>query len=91
MDDKFWRRMCAQAYIAEIPKGAQLIVRPTIRYSKEDGGYIATCPAFPGLSAYGDTSAQAHDEFGDALRAWIGAAQAAGKWPFPALSETTGG
>jgi len=32
-------------------------------YSEEDGGYIATVPAYPGLSAFGTTTDEARDEF----------------------------
>ena len=35
--------------ISSLPYGFQ------IHWSEEDGAYIVTCPAFPGLSAFGDT------------------------------------
>ena len=37
-------------------------------WSKEDGGYIATCPDFPGLSAFGESEEQALSEGKAALR-----------------------
>lgn len=37
-------------------------------WSEEDGGYIATCPDFPGLSAFGVSEEQALSEGKAALR-----------------------
>lgn len=34
-----------------------------IFYSQEDGGFIAVDPAWPGLSAFGDTEEEAGREF----------------------------
>lgn len=33
-----------------------------IMWSGEDGAFIATCPAFPGLSAFGSTEEEARRE-----------------------------
>jgi predicted RNase H-like HicB family nuclease len=37
-------------------------------WSEEDGGYIATCPDFPGLSAFGETEEEALSEGKGAVR-----------------------
>lgn len=42
-----------------------------IAWSEEDQAYLATCPAFPGLSAFGDTEEQAVTEAKVALGAMI--------------------
>jgi predicted RNase H-like HicB family nuclease len=42
-----------------------------IAWSEEDQAYIATCPAFPGLSAFGDTEEEAVTEAKVALSAMI--------------------
>src|SRR5215213_4713544 len=44
-----------------------------IAWSEEDQAYLATCPAFPGLSAFGDTEEEAVTEAKVALGAMIGA------------------
>ncbi len=40
-------------------------------WSDEDGGYIATCPEFPGLSAFGETFEEAASEAQVALEGMI--------------------
>jgi len=42
-----------------------------ILWSEEDGEYVATCPAFPGLSALGETEEEALAEAKVALRLFI--------------------
>lgn len=42
-----------------------------LEWSDEDGGYIATCPEFPGLSAFGETPEQAIEEAKIALELFI--------------------
>ena len=42
-----------------------------IAWSEEDQAYLATCPAFPGLSAFGDTEEEAITEAKVALGAMI--------------------
>ena len=49
-----------------------------IAWSEEDKAYLATCPAFPGLSAFGDTEEEAVAEGKVALRAMIEACQTKG-------------
>lgn len=43
----------------------------TIRWSDEDGGFVATCVEFPGLSAFGETREDALREAQIALDAMI--------------------
>jgi len=52
-------------------------------YSDEDGGYIADIPDLRHCSAFGATPEEALQEVLVAKKAWIEAAQAAGK-PIPA-------
>ena len=52
-------------------------------YSDEDGGYIADIPDLPACSAFGETPEEALRQVLEAKRAWISAAEAAGK-PVPA-------
>ncbi len=40
-------------------------------WSERDGAYVATCPEFPGLSAFGSTPAKAIEEAGIALGLFI--------------------
>ncbi len=42
-----------------------------IFWSEEDQGYIATCPDFPGLSAFGDTEEDALQEAKTALGLFV--------------------
>jgi antitoxin HicB len=37
----------------------------------EEGGYVVTCPALPGLVAEGDTLQEAREMAGDAIRAYL--------------------
>lgn len=50
-----------------------------IFWSEEDGGYIATCPDFPGLSAFGETEEDALKEAKTALGLFIETLKAEGK------------
>lgn len=43
----------------------------TLHWSDEDGGYIARCPEFPGLSAFGETPGDAIAEAQIALELMI--------------------
>jgi predicted RNase H-like HicB family nuclease len=49
-----------------------------IAWSDEDGGYVATCPAFPGLSALGKTEETALVEAKVALEGFIESCEANG-------------
>lgn len=42
-----------------------------VTWSEEDGGFIATCPEFPGLSAFGETRGEAIQEAEVALDLFI--------------------
>ena len=42
-----------------------------VTWSERDDAYVATCPEFPGLSAFGNTPAQAIEEAGVALSLFI--------------------
>jgi len=42
-----------------------------ITWSDEDGEYVATCPSFPGLSAFGETEEEALGEAKIALELFI--------------------
>lgn len=48
-------------------------------WSEEDGGYIATCPDFPGLSAFGESEEQALSEGKAALRLFLESLHTEGK------------
>lgn len=48
----------------------------TIEWSEEDQEYVATCPAFPGLSAFGDSEEEALREGKIALQGFIETAKA---------------
>jgi predicted RNase H-like HicB family nuclease len=43
----------------------------TVEWSKEDHQYVVTCPAFPGLSAFGETREQALTEAETVLRLFV--------------------
>lgn len=49
-----------------------------LQWSKEDEGFIATCPDFPGLSAFGETPGRALAEAQIALGLFIESLQASG-------------
>ncbi len=53
-----------------------------VRWSAEDGAYIATCPDFPGVSATGETAEQALAAARLALAASIKSYQESGQ-PLP--------
>jgi predicted RNase H-like HicB family nuclease len=53
-----------------------------IFYSDEDGGYIADIPDLAACSAFGETAEQALQQVEIAKRAWLEAANQAGK-PIP--------
>ncbi|HSU15634.1 type II toxin-antitoxin system HicB family antitoxin [Longimicrobium sp.] len=53
-----------------------------VRWSDEDEAYIAVCPDFPGLSAFGDTPADAVAELDVAVELAIETHEAEG-WPLP--------
>ncbi len=53
-----------------------------IFYSDEDGGYIADIPDLDSCSAFGHTPEQALAEVEQAKKAWLAAAEQAGK-PIP--------
>ena len=53
-----------------------------IFYSDEDEGYVADVPDLDACSAFGQTAEEALFEVEKAKRAWLDAAQAAGK-PIP--------
>jgi predicted RNase H-like HicB family nuclease len=55
-------------------------------WSKEDEGFIATCPDFPSLSAFGETPEEALTEAKVALELFIESLQASGD-PLPEASE----
>lgn len=38
-----------------------------VRWSEEDGGFVATCVELPGVSAFGETAEAAAAEMGTAL------------------------
>jgi predicted RNase H-like HicB family nuclease len=56
-----------------------------IRWSDEDAAFIAVCPDFPGLSAFGDTPAEAVEELDVAVGLAIEEYEAEG-WRLPAPS-----
>ncbi len=58
----------------------------TLHWSDEDGGYIARCPEFPGLSAFGDSAKEAIVEAQAALELMIEEYQENGQ-PLPEPSE----
>ena len=51
--------------------GGEMMFDLHVEWSKEDGEYVATCPAFPGLSALGSTEAAALAEGKVALKLFI--------------------
>jgi predicted RNase H-like HicB family nuclease len=63
-----------------------------IAWSEEDQAYLATCPAFPGLSAFGETEEKAVTEAKVALRAMIEACRKKQiPLPQPRIVETYSG
>ena len=69
-------------------------VREQVQYTvlfepAEEGGYVVTCPALPGLVTEGDTLAEARVMAADAIRAYLDSLRRDGQ-PIPAdkkLSE----
>lgn len=65
---------------------------PTSQYSirvffdDQDGGYVAICPEFPGVSAFGDTREEALEEIGTALELAV-EAYVGERWPLPEPRE----
>ena len=51
----------------------------TLHWSDEDGGYIARCPEFPGLSAFGESPGEAIAEAQVALELMIETYQESGQ------------
>lgn len=63
-----------------------------LQWSDEDGGYIATCPEFPGLSAYGATADEAIQEAQMALKSMIKSYEGTGEpLPPPKKKQTYSG
>ena len=60
----------------------------TVFWSDEDNCWFATCEAFPGLSAFGDTSAEALAEFDVLLQEAIKIYEQEG-WTLPLLRSHT--
>jgi len=54
----------------------------TFHWSEEDEAFVALCPSFPGLSAFGDTPQEALEEAETALELFVEEYQAEGK-PLP--------
>lgn len=54
----------------------------------EEGGYIVTCPALPGLVTEGDTYEQARERAVEAIEAYLESLQIDGL-PFPADKKLT--
>lgn len=63
-----------------------------IAWSEEDGEFVATCPAFPGLSALGETEAEALAEAKIALGLFIKTCEARGiPLPEPQVAQDYSG
>ena len=63
-----------------------------ILWSDEDGEYMATCPSFPGLSAFGETEEEALHEAKEALQLFIESYQERGiSLPKPPRNQTYSG
>ena len=59
-----------------------------IQWSDEDGGYIATCEDFPGVSAFGETYEDAAREMSVALDAAMDTCRVLGReLPAPAAKQ----
>ncbi|HEX8691139.1 MAG TPA: type II toxin-antitoxin system HicB family antitoxin [Longimicrobium sp.] len=59
---------------------------PAVQWSDEDDAYIAVCPDLGGISAFGDTPAEALAELEVAVRLAVEAYQEKG-WPLPPRFE----
>lgn len=63
-----------------------------VRWSDEDQAFIALCPEFPGLSAFGESAAEALEQIEVAVGLAVETHQAEG-WPLPqvqAVSQYSG-
>lgn len=58
----------------------------SIQWSEENGGFVATSPEFPGLSAFGETRAEAINEAETALSLFIESLEEEGT-PLPQPNE----
>jgi antitoxin HicB len=58
----------------------------TMAWSKEDGGYVATVPELPNLSAFGETAPEAAQEIELAAVAFVAAMEETGVTAPPALA-----
>ncbi|HEU4559274.1 MAG TPA: type II toxin-antitoxin system HicB family antitoxin [Longimicrobium sp.] len=54
----------------------------SVRWSDEDEAFIALCPEFPGLSAFGESAAEALEQIQVAVELAVETHQAEG-WPLP--------
>jgi len=54
----------------------------SVRWSDEDEAFIALCPEFPGLSAFGESAAEALEQIQVAVDLAVETHQAEG-WPLP--------
>lgn len=64
----------------------------SVRWSDEDEAFIALCPEFPGLSAFGESAAQALEQVQVAVELAVETHRAEG-WPLPepqAISRYSG-
>ncbi|HET7463145.1 MAG TPA: type II toxin-antitoxin system HicB family antitoxin [Longimicrobium sp.] len=64
----------------------------SVRWSDEDEAFIALCPEFPGLSAFGESAAEALEQVQVAVGLAVETHQAEG-WPLPepqAISQYSG-
>jgi predicted RNase H-like HicB family nuclease len=62
-----------------------------ISWSTDDGGFIATVPALPGCSAFGETRQQAATEIGYAIEAAVEARRKAESVPAPSREDSPHG
>jgi len=64
----------------------------SVRWSDEDAAFVALCPEFPGLSAFGESAAEALEQLQVAVGLAVETHQAEG-WPLPepqAVSQYSG-
>lgn len=63
-----------------------------IRWSEEDGEFVATCPSFPGLSAFGESEEEALKEAKTALSLFVDTYRSQGKrLPDPIVEQSYSG
>lgn len=60
----------------------------SVRWSDEDEAFIALCPEFPGLSAFGETAAEALEQIEVAVGLAVETHEAEG-WPLPEPQPVT--